>query len=151
MQIQSQIKIFGVSKPYDGEGYKDREELRHIMWADRLANIPEQLCEGKFDQPENTALDFARLLTSFDTLKPKKALSSTEFSLKKGVSKMSLREAMLAPQEIIPIKKAIGRICAAPTVSCPPAIPIVISGEEITKEAIEIFRFYGVENIAVVK
>ena len=52
-----ETEIFGVSKPYDGEGYKDREELRHIMWADRLDNIPVQLCEGKFDQPENTALD----------------------------------------------------------------------------------------------
>ena len=52
-----ETEIFGISKPYDGEGYKDREELRHIMWADRLDNIPEQLCEGKFDQPENTALD----------------------------------------------------------------------------------------------
>lgn len=52
-----ETEIFGISKPYDDEGYKDREELRHIMWADRLDNIPEQLCEGKFDQPENTALD----------------------------------------------------------------------------------------------
>lgn len=52
-----ETEIFGISKPYDGEGYKDREELWYIMWADRLDNIPEQLCEGKFDQPENTALD----------------------------------------------------------------------------------------------
>ena len=34
-----ETEIFGISKPYDGEGYKDREELRHIMWADRLDNI----------------------------------------------------------------------------------------------------------------
>lgn len=131
---------------YTGEAFAAHFKKHHI--------IPE-FYDGEYlvlmVTPENTALDFARLLTSFDTLKPKKALSSTEFSLKKGVSKMSLRQAMLAPQEIIPVKKAIGRICAAPTVSCPPAIPIVISGEEITKEAIEIFRFYGVENIAVVK
>ena len=64
---------------------------------------------------------------------------------------MSVREAMLGTQEIVLIKKAVGRICAAPTVSCPPAVPIVISGEEITEEAAEIFRFYGIEKIAVRK
>jgi hypothetical protein len=30
-------------------------------------------------------------------------------------------------------------------------VPIVISGEEITEEAAEIFRFYGIEKIAVRK
>jgi hypothetical protein len=30
-------------------------------------------------------------------------------------------------------------------------VPIVISGEEITEEAAEIFRFYGIEKISVVK
>ena len=131
---------------YTGEAFAAHFKKHHI--------IPE-FYDGEYlvlmVTPENTALDFARLLTSFDTLKPKKALSSTEFSLKKGVSKMALREAMLAPQEIVSIRKAIGRICAAPTVSCPPAIPIVISGEEITADAVEIFRYYGIDKIAVVK
>ena len=58
---------------------------------------------------------------------------------------------MLGPQEIIPVESACGRICASPTVSCPPAVPIVISGEEITKNAIRIFRLYGVETVAVMK
>lgn len=101
--------------------------------------------------PENSSLDFARLTTAFDGLKPKKSLPVPAFVLKEGVRRMSVRAAMLGTQEIVPIKKAVGRICAAPTVSCPPAVPIVISGEEITEEAAEIFRFYGIEKIAVVK
>ena len=64
---------------------------------------------------------------------------------------MALREAMLAPQEIIPIKKAIGRICAAPTVSCPPAIPIVVCGEKIDEVAIRCFEYYGVEMCQIIK
>ncbi len=52
-----ETEIYGISKQYKGEGHKDREELRHIMWADRLDNIPEKLCEGKFNQPNNEAFD----------------------------------------------------------------------------------------------
>ena len=48
-------------------------------------------------------------------------------------------------------ENAAGRICAAPTVSCPPAIPIVISGEEITPADVELFRFYGIDRVAVIK
>ncbi|MBQ7309181.1 MAG: aminotransferase class I/II-fold pyridoxal phosphate-dependent enzyme [Clostridia bacterium] len=101
--------------------------------------------------PENDPLDFERLLAAFDGLKPKKPIDLPEFSLRKGICRMSVREAMLGAQEIVPVERAVGRICAAPTVSCPPAVPIVISGEEITAEAVEIFRFYGIEKIAVVK
>ncbi len=49
--------VYGISKQYDGQGYKTREELRRSMWSDRLNNIPEQLCDGKWDQPQNTSLD----------------------------------------------------------------------------------------------
>ena len=52
-----ETEIYGISKQYEGEGYKNREELRHIMWNDRLDNIPEKLCEGKFNQPQNKAFD----------------------------------------------------------------------------------------------
>ena len=40
---------------------------------------------------------------------------------------------------------------ALPTVSCPPAIPIVVSGEVIGPAALELFAAYGVETVSVVK
>ncbi len=101
--------------------------------------------------PENDETDFARLLAVFDDITPKTALDVPSFSLKKAIPCLSLRAAMLGAQEIVPIENAVGRICAAPTVSCPPAVPIVISGEEITAEAVEIFKWYGIDNISVVE
>jgi arginine/lysine/ornithine decarboxylase len=68
-----------------------------------------------------------------------------------GERALSVRQAIFAPQESVPIAKSLGRICGAPTVSCPPAVPIVVSGERITAEAIELFRRYGIEKIDVVK
>ena len=53
----SETKVFGISKQFDGEGYKTREELRHIMWSEEYENVPEQLCEGKWNQSGNTSYD----------------------------------------------------------------------------------------------
>lgn len=64
---------------------------------------------------------------------------------------MSPRRAMLSPQEELPIEQCEGRILAAPTVSCPPAVPILLCGEEIGKEALECFRYYGIESCSVIK
>ena len=63
----------------------------------------------------------------------------------------AIREAVLAPQEMVPAAEAVGRICAAPAVSCPPAIPIVVSGETVPPEALPLFARYGIEKAAVVK
>ncbi len=59
------------------------------------------------------------------------------------------REALFAPHERIPAQDALGRVCAAPTVSCPPAVPIAVSGERIGAEALAMFRYYGVREADV--
>ncbi len=64
---------------------------------------------------------------------------------------MSIREAVFAPHELVEREKALGRVCAPPTVACPPAIPIAVSGEVIGPEALYLFRHYGIETISVVK
>ena len=58
---------------------------------------------------------------------------------------------MFAEHEEIAVEEAEGRICAAPTVACPPAIPIVVSGEVIDKAAIVLFQYYGTKMVDVVK
>ena len=64
---------------------------------------------------------------------------------------MTPREALFAPSERIDIKNAAGRICAAPLISCPPAIPIAIAGELISRDIIDLFLYYGVREIDVVR
>lgn len=73
------------------------------------------------------------------------------FTPVKGRQEMTVRRAVFAKQEKIPVTKAKDRICASPTVGCPPAIPIVVSGEVITPGAIELFKFYGIKEVAVIK
>ena len=63
----------------------------------------------------------------------------------------SVRAAVFAPQQTIPAAEALGRVCAMPTVSCPPAIPIVVSGERVSPAVIELFERYHVETVAVIR
>lgn len=71
--------------------------------------------------------------------------------LPKAVKKMSIRDAVFAESENIPVEKSAGRICAETNIPCPPAIPIAISGEVITDEIINIYKRYGILTVNVVK
>ncbi len=64
---------------------------------------------------------------------------------------LSIREAMLALTEEIPVEKAAGRVFADAQVGCPPCIPIIACGEEVNGAAIMCFRYYGISSCRVVR
>lgn len=76
--------------------------------------------------------------------------SNESIVMPRGEQVCSIREAIFSASETIPIKKALGRICATPTVTCPPAIPIAVAGEKITEQAIKVFEYYGMKTIDVI-
>ena len=100
--------------------------------------------------PENTENDLERLVSAFG--KNNYAYIEKE-PLKLNVSKqiMSIREAMFSVSETIDVDDAENRICTVPTVSCPPAIPVAVPGEAITKDMISVFKYYGITKVDVVK
>ena len=110
--------------------------------------------------PENPAQDYERLaaavarlcaaLPSAPALPEPEADVFTELAAE-AAPVCTVRQAVFAPQEVVPAETALGRICAMPTVSCPPAIPIVVSGERIGPAALKLFARYGIKNIAVLK
>ncbi len=64
---------------------------------------------------------------------------------------MSIRNALFSVQETVAVESAVGRICAAPNVSCPPAVPPVMSGEVITNDVVGVLKYYDIEQIDIVK
>ena len=64
---------------------------------------------------------------------------------------LSIREAMLGQSELISIKEAEGKVLACATVGCPPAVPIAVCGERLTKDIIECFKYYGIRECWVIK
>ena len=63
----------------------------------------------------------------------------------------SLRTAGLSPFEIIPLEYAENRICAPVQVPCPPAVPIAVSGERLTRKWLDFMAFYGLKHVAVIR
>ena len=59
-------------------------------------------------------------------------------------------EALTAPAERIPAGKSLGRILADPCVSCPPAVPIAVSGDRIGSQALRCFEYYGIREVSCV-
>ena len=104
--------------------------------------------------PENKEEDFLCLekwLENTILQKKKEPLQPQKgFSDKMPQRAMSIRQAVFASSEEVPVDDAKGRILAQETISCPPAIPIGISGEVITQDMIDVFHFYGIEKISVV-
>lgn len=95
-----------------------------------------------------------------DLIRVKKALMKIE--KKQAITEMlplptvseavvSIREAMLSLNEEINVDNAEGRILGVCTVSCPPAVPILMPGERINKEAISAFKYYGISTVKVKK
>ena len=83
--------------------------------------------------PENTKEDLQKLVEVLGCnhyLYSKKEAVAMVFAK----SVMSIREAMFSLPECVSVSEAENRICRVPTVSCPPAIPIVVSGERISAQ-----------------
>lgn len=100
--------------------------------------------------PETTERDMERLRSALGT-------NEIPYVTRKRVSipctrqVLSIREAMFSEAERVPLEKAKGRICRIPTVSCPPAIPIAVPGELITEAMLDVFAYYGIDSLDVVK
>lgn len=98
--------------------------------------------------PENSQEDFHRVVAALGKNQlPPAPLPC--LPLAKGRRVCSIRQALFAPHRLVPAAEALGRVCGAPTVGCPPAVPIAVAGEEITLEALELFHRYGVEQADV--
>ena len=147
---------------------EDTEELKLVFSSDTCGYSGDELAdilrnngiEPEFSDrdmlvlmlsPELEEKDYDRLVKVISSL-PKRTTAKRLFPAPSHPKQvLSVREAIFGKSELILTDKALGRICAAPTVACPPAIPIVVSGELIDEKAVELLRYYGIEKIEVVK
>lgn len=100
---------------------------------------------------ENENKGLERLKAVLLGINKKEAKFQSAPELCERVKRKTISEAVFSPSVEIEVEKAIGQVLAAPTVSCPPAIPIVVCGEEIDRNAVECFKYYGIKKCSVVK
>ena len=142
------LKLTLRTKPYGYTGV----ELAQLLRAHGI--------ECEFADPDHTVLMFTpeiplseieRLWEILRSILKHPAISEKPPIPRPPEAVMSPREAMLAPSELLSAANSVGRIAAAPTVGCPPAIPIVLCGERITPDAIQALNYYGIDNLWIVK
>ena len=101
--------------------------------------------------PQNTEQELSCVESALTSLPSRTPLPQCSLSVPQAPQRaLTIREAILSPAKTLPVQCAVGQICASPAVSCPPAVPIVISGERIDADAVALFKAYGIDSVDVV-
>ena len=132
-------------------GVGGKEAAEHF----RECGIEPEYCDDNnlvlIPTPFNRQEDFDRLQRAIKTL-PRRDQSDVWKPKEPKVNRvLSLREAVLAPCELVCTEKSVGRIAAEAACPCPPGVPILMPGEKITKTAVSFLLNYGIFTIKVVK
>lgn len=99
--------------------------------------------------PETGDDGLRRLYSALADIQQKTPIDSAPPEFILPARKMSPREAIFSPAEVIDTDKAVGQVLASAEVGCPPAVPIVVCGEEIDEAAVQCFEYYGIEKCTV--
>ena len=121
----------------------------------RECGIEAEFCDCEYivlmPSPKNTDEDFRLLTEAFEKIEKKAPITPLTLAPAHAKQVMTAREAVFSPHEKVSVDLAKDRICASPSVSCPPAVPIAVSGEVIGEKEIALFKYYGITEVEVVK
>lgn len=101
--------------------------------------------------PRNTPEELDRLRAVLCALPRGARQEMPPIALARPKAACTPRQAAFAPRETIPVENSLGRILALANVSCPPAVPIVMCGEEIDEAARDALCRCGIEEVTVIK
>ena len=131
-------------------GYTGEELARHLAKGGVTVEFADCEYVVLMCSPYNTERDFHLVEALLTALPLNPSHPAPPVVEEVPLAVLSPREAMLSPSLTVPVKDAEGRILAAPAVSCPPAVPVVMCGERITAEAVSLFLHYGIDTVRVV-
>ena len=83
--------------------------------------------------------------------KCEKQITAENLSLPVPEKCKEISEAIFSDNEEIDVNDSVGRIVADTSVGCPPAVPVLVSGEKISEESVNIMKYYGINKIKVIK
>lgn len=145
---EDQLKITIASKQYGYTGY----ELADILLKSNI------VCE--FADPDyvvmmltpETELSGLELLNSvLSQIPPKAPMTDLPPKPMLNPKKLSLHKALYSENITLKAEDCVGRISASTTVACPPAIPIILPGEEVDVCTVQSLEYYGIQEWTVIK
>lgn len=63
---------------------------------------------------------------------------------------MDIRKAVFSHSKRVNVKNSVNETLAGITLSCPPAVPILVCGEKISHNALALFEYYGIDMVDIV-
>ena len=100
---------------------------------------------------ENGINEVEKLISVLFEIEQREPICEPSIRLIPPKKNLSIRDAFYAKKERVPIERALGRTLAVSCVSCPPAVSLIVSGEEFDKATIDLCKKYGFESFWVVK
>ncbi len=143
------LRITIATKPYGYKGYEVAQILEGKNIFCEFADPDYIVFMLSPENNENSLAALKNALRELQPCEPIKDAPAPKFAQCRQT--MSIRDAILSPAEIIPTEKAVGRVLSSPCVSCPPAVPVAVCGEELTEETIHALKYYGIHQCSVVK
>ena len=117
---------------------QEAEEIlrRELRVQCELSDVTNLLFLVTFADDEETISKLLDALRRLPRRTPKKILPPL---LPKGitVAKLSPRETFYLPAEVVALNEAVGRVCAEEVTFYPPGIPLLMPGEEISAQVVE--------------
>ena len=141
------LKITVSAKEY---GYSGKELARILSQKDIICEFSDPDFIVFMLTPENTADALQRLQKALSELPQRVPIQDAPPIINEGEKVLSVREATLSQSETVSVDESCGRVLAAATVGCPPAVPILVGGERIDSNAIACFKYYGINSLDVV-
>lgn len=132
-------------------GYTGDELVRLLLEAGISAEFSDPDFVVLMLTPQTGEAGLERLLKALLSVVPRKPVRVLPPRLPRPETVMPPREALFSPKELLPVRRALGRVLADASVTCPPAVPVVVCGERIDRDALACFAYYGMETCWVVR
>lgn len=100
--------------------------------------------------PMNDSSDFDKVYDCLKDLPAREAISAIYPSVVQPETALSIREATMKMGRLVPVDEAIGCVAGFCKTSCPPAVPIVMSGEVIDASVVECLKAFEFDEIYIV-
>ncbi len=140
------LKLTVKAKEY---GYKGTEIGEYLLGKGIVCEFSDPDYTVMMLTPENTDGDLERLKKALEELPRKEKITEAPPCFAKPEKVYSLNEALYLPTVTVKREDSLGRVSGSVSVSCPPAIPVVVMGERIGEKELELLRYYGTESCEV--
>ncbi len=142
------LKLTFDSKKY---GYKGTELADYLNKSGMIC----EFCDPDYTvlmlSPSNSEKELVYLMQILELLPKKEEITDRPPQVNPAEQAIPLSDCIYLSTEKVSTENALGKVCGSINISCPPAVPIVVSGEIIGKAQVDLLKYYGVREFEVVK